>query len=163
MKKIFLLLMLTLLGISCVSRDNPFDPGAENFDEELILSEVMKFIPDTISNVNGTCIKLRSVNLSSSATTIHIEFNKHDLIIDSVNVIHNKSNALVTFNGNVLNINFTAGIPVVGTKDIANIYLSNLPVSGKLEYDGILLNDDVADDSQSEEVFVDSWKESVIE
>lgn len=162
MKKIIIILVLSLLAIGCVERNNPYDPGSDNFNEELLLSDVMKFLPDTIGSADGTVINLRSINLSGSATSIHIEFDKHDLIIDSVNVSHNKENALVTFNGNILNINYTSGLPIGGTMDIANIYLSALPQSGKLQYTGTLFNDNVPDNAQSEVVYVDFWGEPLI-
>lgn len=162
MEKLIIIITLGLLSIGCISRDNPYDPGSGDFNDELLITDMIKFSPDTISSIDGTEVTLRAINLGGSATSIHIEFDKHDLLIDSIKVLHNNENSFVTSNKNICNINFIGGIPVAGTVDIAKIYLSKLPISGRLQYTGILFNDNVSNNSQSKEINVEFWGEPVI-
>ncbi len=131
MKKLLLLLSM-LLMVSCVKRDNPYDPGADNYDPYLhYANNTIRISPDSISG-NSATLTLEIIKLESKASTFHLVFEDTNVIVESIEISSSLPNvkALPLNSDNKCNI--VAITPVTGTANIAEIHLSNITASETL-------------------------------
>lgn len=128
-----ILLLLLLLLNSCVTRDNPYDPDAENYDPFLhYASNTIRISPDIISS-NSATLTLEIIKLQNKASTFHLVFEDKTIIVESVEINSSLPSVKALPLNNDNRCNIIAITPVTGTTTIAQIHISNISASNSLK------------------------------
>lgn len=145
MNKIVLLLSLLLL-ISCVKRDNPFDPAAENFDEHLHYQSNTILLTIDKSDPNNASVSLETIKLEKEIALLHLLFEDENIVVDEITVTSSIAGLqnLPLKNDNSVTI-VSVNTPISGSVNLATISITSdtdLPENIKL-----LINEDNIENS----------------
>ncbi len=119
MKKfIILLLMLLLLGVGCITRDNIFDPKGDDYVD-----------PGLKSRYTLTCS-----NIEDTVAVLHFKIN-NETIDSSYLLFGTGINENILFSDSVMDIVIIeGGLPITGTMDIASIILKDSTLIDGIDY-----------------------------
>lgn len=131
MKKL-LILFLLLLTVGCTKRDNPYDPGSDNYDPYLHYApNTIRISPDTISGTSAT-LTLEIIKLDSKASVFHLVFEDNNIIVESVEINGALENVKVMPLTGKNSCDIIAMTPLTGTVTVAELHLSNIGEANKL-------------------------------
>jgi len=156
MRLLTLFLPLLLLN-ACVTRDNPNDVLADNYDELLQYEDNSILLRPLFSSSNSATFSLETVRAESNIGTMHIVFTNSDITIESIEVFESGVNAI--FNDNVIDI-ISLESPMTGSVTVANITVSGISNDDNISFE---LGDSGSSARSTEDITIEGLTWTVVE